>query len=271
MTYRLAVANQKGGVAKTTTAVNLSASLAYRGFSVLLIDLDPQGNATVGSGVNPKQLPHTINEWLLDKATWSEVCTRTPGRYDLLPSTTRLTQAEVHLLQQEERQFCLKKHCEPHLSAYDFVIVDCPPSLNTLTINALMMAQAVMIPMQCEYYALEGIAGLLTTIEQLRRSGHPHLHIHGVLRTMYDGRNRLAQEVSAQLQGHFGERLYQTIIPRNVRVAEAPSHGLPVLSYEPKSLGAQAYLACADELLQRVGLSSAAVEQNQPRVEAEEE
>lgn len=267
MTHVIAIANQKGGVGKTTTCVNLAASLAHRGRRVLLIDMDPQGNTTAGSGLTPAEQSATMNELLLGEQAWPQVCVNTAGGYDLLPGNGRLTQAEVQLLQHANRTTILREALGEGLP-YDHILIDCPPSLNMLTINALMVADGVLIPMQCEYYALEGVAALLQTIDQLQQSGNPHLKIEGVLRTMFDGRNRLTQEISEQLSQYFGPRLLQTIIPRNVRLAEAPSHGLPVLAYDAKSLGAQAYLALADELLarERGGVSNAAVSTAHPQL-----
>lgn len=253
MTHILAVANQKGGVGKTTTCINLAASMAARGCRVLLVDMDPQGNATVGSGIRLQEGELTINECLLGEANWQDAKRATDGGYDLLPSHGRLTQAEVQLLQVPERELVLRGMLAE--VPYDVVLLDCPPSLNMLTINGLMAAHGVLITMQCEYYALEGVTALLNSIQQLQQVGHKQLHIAGVLRTMYDGRNRLTQDVSQQLSEYFGDKLLSSIIPRNVRLAEAPSHGLPILAYDAKSLGAQAYLALADELLLRYSMT----------------
>jgi chromosome partitioning protein len=246
----IAVANQKGGVGKTTTCVNLAASLAATKRKILLIDLDPQGNASVGSGVQKSQLQMTVNDVLLGFAELETATLTTHGKYDLLPADSRLTVAEVRLLKQENREYLLRQTLTKARQVYDFILVDCPPSLNMLTVNALVASDSVLIPMQCEYYAMEGLAGLLNTIETLR-SINPTLEIEGLLRTMFDGRNRLAIEVSDQLIGHFGDKVYQTVIPRNVRLAEAPSYGLPVLLHDSRSQGAAAYLALAGEMLRR--------------------
>lgn len=253
MTARIiAVANQKGGVGKTTTCVNLAAAFSSMNYPVALLDMDPQGNATTGCGIDPRKLMVSACEVLLGERTLQETLLQPDGlNFDLLPSNGDLTAAEVFLLQQDEREFALKRALEPLLAKYAWIFIDCPPSLNMLTLNALTAANSVLIPMQCEYYALEGLASLLETIDQVRNSVNPGLIIEGLLRTMYDGRNNLSGAVSEQLMEHFGETVYRTLIPRNVRVAEAPSHGLPVLRYDPSSLGALAYLGLAGEMLRR--------------------
>jgi chromosome partitioning protein len=247
----IAVTNQKGGVGKTTTSVNLAAALARSKHAVLLIDLDPQGNATMGSGTEKDSLSKTINDVLLGTADLQSVIQSTRAAYSLVPANGSLTEAEISLLQQESREQRLLRALARVRGTYDYLIIDCPPSLNMLTINALVAADSVLIPMQCEYYALEGLSSLLDTIEHLRKTANPKLHIEGLLRTMYDGRNCLAIQVSEQLLSHFKEQVYETVIPRNVRLAEAPSHGLPAILYDKYSAGAQAYIELAREIVKR--------------------
>jgi chromosome partitioning protein len=247
----LAVANQKGGVGKTTTSINLAASLAKTRRRVLLIDLDPQGNATMGSGINKEQAAPTTYEVLLGNATVADATLATESGYSLGPANAHLSGAEVELIGMERRERRLRAALEGSLGGFDYILIDCPPSLNLLTVNALVAAQSVLIPMQCEYYALEGLTALVGTIRKIRETLNPRLEIEGLLRTMFDPRNTLANEVSAQLGEHFGDKLYRTIIPRNVRLAEAPSYGKPVISYDMQSRGAQAYLALAGEILRR--------------------
>ena len=253
MTARIiAVANQKGGVGKTTTCVNLAAAFSSMNYPVALLDMDPQGNATTGCGIDPRKLMVSACEVLLGERTLQETLLQPDGlNFDLLPSNGDLTAAEVFLLQQDEREFALKRALEPLLAKYAWILIDCPPSLNMLTLNALAAADSLLIPMQCEYYALEGLSALLNTIEQVRSSVNPHIEIEGLLRTMFDGRNNLANAVSDQLIENFGDRVYRTLIPRNIRVAEAPGYGLPVLLYAPHSKGAMAHLALAGEMLRR--------------------
>lgn len=248
----IAIANQKGGVGKTTTCVNLAAAFASMKFPVLLVDLDPQGNASTGCGIDPRRLHMSSCEVLLNERTIDETILRPEGmEFDLLPANGDLTAAEIALLQQDEREFALKRSLQPLRDRYAWIFIDCPPSLNMLTLNALAAADSVLIPVQCEYYALEGLSGLLNTIEQIRGSVNPGLEIEGLLRTMYDGRNNLASAVSDQLTENFGDRVYRTLVPRNVRVAEAPSYGLPVLLYAERSKGAIAHIALAGEMLRR--------------------
>jgi chromosome partitioning protein len=253
MTARIiAVANQKGGVGKTTTCVNLAAAFAGMKYPVLLIDLDPQGNATTGCGIDPRRLHMSTCEVLLEERSIEETILQPEGlSFDLLPANGDLTAAEVALLQLDGREFALKRALKPLLEKYAWIFIDCPPSLNMLTVNALASAHSVLIPVQCEYYALEGLSGLLNTIEQIRGSVNSGLRIEGLLRTMYDGRNNLATAVSDQLLENFGDRVYRSLIPRNIRVAEAPSYGLPVLLYDAKSKGAIAHVALAGEILRR--------------------
>ncbi len=252
MGHTIAVTNQKGGVGKTTTSVNLAASLAATRRKILLIDADPQGNATMGSGIDKNRLAHSTYDILMGSLPAGDVITVSEqGDYDLLPSNGDLTAAEVQLLETEQREHALRHALAKIQGEYDFIIIDCPPSLNMLTVNALAVADSVLIPTQCEYYALEGLSALLETVEQIRQSLNPQLKIAGLLRTMFDPRNRLSSDVSAQLTEHFGDLVYRTVIPRNVRLAEAPSFGLPALIYDKYSRGAQAYLALAGEILRR--------------------
>jgi len=249
----LVITNQKGGVGKTTTGINLAASLVTAGRKVLLIDLDPQGNATMGSGIDKRALKSTVYQVLLGEAPLSAVRVRSQsGGFDLIPANRELAGAEVEMVDLAQRETRLKTALDEIRNQYDFILIDCPPALNLLTVNGLCAANAVMIPMQCEYYALEGLSDLVQTIKKVRLSLNPALEIEGLLRTMYDPRNMLAQQVSEQLQQHFGDKVYRTVIPRNIRLAEAPSHGLPALNFDRQSKGALAYLALAGEMLSKV-------------------
>lgn len=247
----IAITNQKGGVGKTTTSINLAASFAAMKRNVMLIDLDPQGNATVGSGISKDQIKYSSDQVLCKQIPIKNALVKTAGGFDLLATHQELIVAEMQLLQLPQREVRLKSILEPVKNEYDYILIDCPPSLSVLTVNALVAADSVLIPIQCEYFALEGLSGLLNTVEQIRSTINPSLQIEGLLRTMYDGRNRLALDVSAQLLAHFPDRVYRTVIPRNVRLAEAPSHGTPILHYDEKSQGALAYLALAGEILRR--------------------
>ena len=253
----LAITNQKGGVGKTTTSINLAASLTLAGRRVLLIDLDPQGNATMGSGIDKRKLSLSIYHVLLGEQTLVAACMKASANYDVVPANRELAGAEIELIELPEREHRLKAAIQPFKDQYDFVFIDCPPSLNLLTVNGLCAADAVMIPMQCEYYALEGLSDLVQTIKKVRVNLNPALEIEGLLRTMYDPRNTLAHQVSEQLQQHFGDKVYRTVIPRNIRLAEAPSYGMPVVSLDRQSKGALAYLALAGEMLSK-GVASAA-------------
>jgi chromosome partitioning protein len=248
----LAVVNQKGGVGKTTTSVNLAAALAQAGRRVLLVDLDPQGNATMGSGVDKRTVARTVYHALLGLGELSAIRTRSErGGYDLVPANRDLAGAEVELVELPARETRLKSALERIVGDYDYILIDCPPSLSLLTVNALAAAQRVLIPMQCEYYALEGLSDLVGTIKRVRANINPGLEIAGLLRTMYDPRNTLSQQVSHELEQHFGDKVFRTVVPRNVRLAEAPSYGVPAVIWDPGSKGAQAYLALAGEMLER--------------------
>ncbi|MDB5815601.1 MAG: chromosome partitioning protein [Rhodocyclales bacterium] len=248
-----AVANQKGGVGKTTTTVNLAAALAAHGQRVLLVDLDPQGNATMGSGVDKRTAPSTVYQVLIGLKQLSESRQRSEaGGYDVLPANRELAGAEVDLVTIENREKRLKDQLATVASEYDFVLIDCPPSLSMLTLNGLCSAHGVIIPMQCEYFALEGLSDLVNTIKQVHAKLNRDLKIIGLLRVMFDPRSTLAQQVSAQLETHFGDKVFKAVIPRNVRLAEAPSHGLPGVVFDKAAKGSQAYLAFATEMIERI-------------------
>jgi chromosome partitioning protein len=249
MAHMLAVANQKGGVGKTTTSVNLAAGLAQSNRRVLLVDLDPQGNATMGSGVNKSRLERTVYHVLLGLADASNVRVRVESGYDLIPANRELAGAEVELVDLPNREGRLRDALQRLGSEYDFILIDCPPSLSLLTVNAFTAADQVLIPMQCEYYALEGLSDLVGTIKRVRSNLNPRLEIAGLLRTMFDPRNTLAHQVSQQLEQHFGDKVYRTLVPRNVRLAEAPSYGAPAVVWDKASKGAQAYVALTEEIL----------------------
>ncbi|ALR92853.1 MULTISPECIES: ParA family protein [Vibrio] len=248
----VAIANQKGGVGKTTTCINLAASMAATKRKVLVIDLDPQGNATMASGVDKYMVDATAYDLLVEDTPFDQVaCTQTTGKYDLIAANGDVTAAEIKLMEVFAREVRLKNALSSVRDNYDFIFIDCPPSLNLLTINAMAAADSVLVPMQCEYFALEGLTALMDTISKLAAVVNENLKIEGLLRTMYDPRNRLSNEVSDQLKKHFGNKVYRTVIPRNVRLAEAPSHGKPAMYYDKYSAGAKAYLALAGEMLRR--------------------
>ena len=248
-----AIANQKGGVGKTTTSVNLAAALAASGQRVLLIDLDPQGNATMGSGLEKRSLVRSVYHLLVGLATLSDVRAASPaGRYDVLPANRDLAGAEIELVDLEHRETRLKRELAAHDHEYDFVLIDCPPSLSLLTLNGLCAANGVIIPMQCEYFALEGLSDLVNTIKKVHANLNRDLKIIGLLRVMFDARNTLGQQVSAQLEAHFGDKVFRTVVPRNIRLAEAPSHGLPGVVFDASAKGSQAYLAFAQEMIERM-------------------
>jgi len=251
MSRIISIANQKGGVGKTTTSVNLSASLSMLGKKVLLIDIDPQGNATMGSGVDKHDAAATSYDWLLLKKPIKEVLKESSAGFYVVPSNAEVTAAEVNLLGKDGREYVMRDRIAEETNLFDYIIVDCPPALNILTVNSLVASTGILVPMQCEYYALEGLASLLQTVEVIKAESNPQLEIDGVLRTMYDPRNGLARDVSQQLLEHFGDLVFKTLIGRNVRLAEAPSHGLPAILYDRTSKGAIGYMALAEELLDR--------------------
>ncbi len=252
------IANQKGGVGKTTTAVNLAAGLAAQSQRVLLIDLDPQGNATMGSGIDKRQLVRSVYQVLLGDATVRSAILRSEaGAYDVLPANRELAGAEVELVELDNRELRLKQALSLVEADYDFVLIDCPPSLSLLTLNGLCCTHGVIIPMQCEYFALEGLSDLVNTIKQVHANLNPDLEIIGLLRVMFDPRITLQQQVSEQLKAHFGDKVFETVIPRNVRLAEAPSYGQPGVVFDPAAKGAQAFVAFAHEMVERLGRPAA--------------
>ncbi|HTS84029.1 MAG TPA: ParA family protein [Usitatibacter sp.] len=257
MARTFVIANQKGGVGKTSIAVNLCASLAHYGRRVLLIDLDPQGNATTGSGVDKTACERTIYGVLLGEYPLGDAIVHCEGGYDAVPSNRELAGAEVELIAIEKREYRLRDALAPAVSAYDFAVIDCPPALNMLTVNGFAAADAVIIPMQCEYYALEGLSDLVGTLRKVKQNLNPRIEIEALVRTMYDPRSTLTVQVSDELKRHYGEKVFDTVIPRNIRIAEAPSFGKPVLLHDPTSKGAIAHLQFARELLERNGIKVA--------------
>lgn len=260
------VANQKGGVGKTTTAINLAAALAMLRKKVLLIDLDPQGNATMGSGVDKNNVDQNLYQVLIGEATIQQARVRSEaGNYDVLPANRELSGAEIDLIQMEQREQQLKLAIDQIAHEYDFVLIDCPPTLSLLTLNGLASAHGVIVPMQCEYFALEGLSDLVNTIKRVHHNINPQLQLIGLLRVMFDTRVTLQQQVSAQIENHFGDKVYKTIVPRNVRLAEAPSHGLPGVIYDRNSRGAKAYIEFGNELMKQVKKAALLQQARPPR------
>lgn len=249
----IAIANQKGGVGKTTTAINLSACLAEKGKKVLTIDIDPQGNTSSGLGINKNNLKFTIYELMIGSCSLEECLIRNViENLSILPSNVNLAGAEIELIGVEEKEYILKKEIDKIKDEYDYIIIDCPPSLNTLTVNAMTTANTIVVPIQCEYYALEGLSQLIHTINLVKARLNPDLEIEGVVFTMYDARTNLSLQVVENVKNNLNQKIYKSIIPRNVRLAEAPSHGLPINLYDPKSAGAEGYRDLADEVIERI-------------------